>query len=206
MICPIQSEVSFLKWELPRLRIFWMIRMDKNVQDHCLRFSLLEDVKGNRGGAKESCKGVPAKVLHMAAIGVEQLGDQWEGALQNLVSIMSEHLLPLGTKHYSSTSDSYEEAFDAPVEVFLLYLDIKFSCFFLLFQHFVFNIRLQQRFGSHLFLLIQLLQAKFELLSNKIMVLLFSDTKLLCVRQLILQEFHQLGLVDIVLESHRRFS
>ena len=75
IICPIQSELSFLKWELPRLRIFWMIRMEKDTQDHGLRFSLLEDVKGNRGRAKESCKSVPAKVLHVAAVGVEQLGD-----------------------------------------------------------------------------------------------------------------------------------
>ena len=52
-----------------------MIRMEKDTQDHGLRFSLLEDVKGNRGGAKESCKSVPAKVLHVAAVGVEQLGD-----------------------------------------------------------------------------------------------------------------------------------
>ena len=52
-----------------------------------------------------------------------------------------------------STTYSYEEVFDAPVEVLLLYLDIKFSSFFLHFEHLVFNIRLQHRFGNHFFLL-----------------------------------------------------
>ena len=94
-----------------------------------------------------------AKVLHVAAVGVEQLSDEWEGALKYLISLISKHLLPLSTKHYSSTTDSYEEDFDAPVEVLLLYVDVEFSCFFLIFEHLVFNIRLQHWFGNHFSLL-----------------------------------------------------
>jgi hypothetical protein len=37
-------------------------------------------------------------------------------------------------------------------------------------------------------------------------VLFFSDAKLLCIWQLIPQEVHQLGLVDIVLQGHRWLS
>ena len=81
MVCPIKSELPFFKRELLRLMAFWRIRMEMNVQDHCLRFSLLEDVEGNRGGAKKSCQGVAAKVLHVAAVGVEQLCDEREGAI-----------------------------------------------------------------------------------------------------------------------------
>jgi len=70
VVSPIKSELPLLKWELLRLRVFWRIRMEMNIQDHCLRFSLLEDVEGYRGGAKESCEGVTAKILHVAAVGV----------------------------------------------------------------------------------------------------------------------------------------
>ena len=81
VVSPIKSELLLLKWELLRLRVFWRIRMEMDIQDHCLRFSLLEDVEGYRGGAKECCEGVAAKILHVAAIGVEQLCDEREGAL-----------------------------------------------------------------------------------------------------------------------------
>ena len=70
-----------------------------------------------------------------------------------MISLMSKHFLPLGTKHYSSTTDSYEEDFDAPIEVLLLYVDIEFSSFFLLFENLVINIKLKHRLGSHLFFL-----------------------------------------------------
>ena len=75
MVCPIKSELPLFKRELLWLRVFWRIRMEVDIKYHGLRFSLLEEVEGNRGGAKESCEGVAAKVLHVAAVGVDQLGD-----------------------------------------------------------------------------------------------------------------------------------
>ena len=75
MVCPIKSELPLFKRQLLRLRVFWRISIKMDIQDHGLRLSLLEDVEGNRGGANESCECVAAKILHVAAVGVEQLGD-----------------------------------------------------------------------------------------------------------------------------------
>ena len=54
--------------------------------------------------------------------------------------------------------------------------------------------------------LFQLLETELELYPQEILVLLLSDAKLLSCRQLTLKELHQLGLVDIVLQGHRRLS
>ena len=87
MVCPIKSELPLLKRELLRLRVFWRIRMKVDIQDHGLRFFLLKDVEGNRGGAKESCECVAAKVLQVAAVGIEQLINKRECFFDDLISL-----------------------------------------------------------------------------------------------------------------------
>ena len=52
--------------------------------------------------------------------------------------------------------------------------------------------------------LFQLVETELELDPQEILILLLSDAKLLSCRQLVLKELHQLRLVDIVLEGHRR--
>ena len=51
--------------------------------------------------------------------------------------------------------------------------------------------------------LFQLLETELELDPQEILVLHLSDAKLRRCRQLALQELHQLGLVDEVLQCHR---